>query len=189
MWMWAVVLVVVVTVPVVAKRMDRRRGSHGASRTPGFPGTRGGRASGVGARIKRQLVVVAALLCAVVGMPQMSSAAGSYGAVVEKGFRGCTTAPESGVVICFQSPTVNSRSGGMFLQAWRAADLYLARWDSGPATMFVRAVIVSADSPPALTYVASADLVMPQLACREEYRFRALDSVVRLESVAIACTP
>ena len=159
MWMLAVVLVVVVALLVVAKRMKIER------------------------------VVVVALLCAVVGMPQVSSAAGSYGAVVEKGFRGCTIAPESGVVICFQSLTVNSRSRGMFLQASRAADLSLARWDTGPATLFVRAFSVSADRPPSHTYLASADLVMPRLACRGDFRFRVSEGVVGLESFAGACTP
>ena len=124
-------------------------------------------------------------------MPQTASAAGSYGAVVEKGVRGCTTDPQSGVVICFQSPSVDALSRRMFLQVWRAADFSPARWDAGPATLFVRAVSVSAESPPAsrpvFTYLASADLVRPRLACREDFWFQASDGVVRLESFASDC--
>ena len=197
MWTWAAVLVGVVTVILVAEWMDRSRGSPGASRSRGLPGNDGGPASGRGARMARESVVIAAVLGAVVGMPQTASAAGSYGAVVEKGFRGCTTAPQSGVVICFRSPSVNSQSRDMFLQVWRAADFHPAPWDTGPATLFVRAVSVSAESPtasapasrPVLTYLADADLVLPQLACREDFRFQASDGVVRLESFVSACTP
>ena len=193
MWMWVVVFVVVVTVILVAEWMDRSRGSPGASHRPDPPGVNGVRASGKRARMLKESVVIAALLCAVVGMPQTASAAGSYGAVVEKGVRGCTTDPQSGVVICFQSPSVNSQSRGMFLQVWRAADFYPARWDTGSATLFVRAVSVSAESPPSsrpvLTYLASADLVTPQLACREDFRFQASGGVVRLESFVSACKP
>lgn len=139
----------------------------------------------------RGAVVIAVLLCAVVGMPQTTSAAGSYGAIVEKGVRGCATDRESGVVICFESPSVNAQSRGMFLQAWRASHLYLARWDTGPVTLRVRTVSVSAQSPPGsrpvLTYIASADLVMPHLACREDFRFRVSAGVVRLENLVSAC--
>src|SRR6478735_8887690 len=143
--------------------------------------------------MNRASVVVVGLLCAVLGMPQTTSAAGSYGAVVEKGVRGCTTDPASRVVICFESPSVNSQSRGMFLQAWRAAHVYLARWDTGPPTLRVRAVTVTAASSPTsrpgLTYLATADLVMPQLACRDDFRFQASDGVVQLESFVSACKP
>src|SRR6476620_5987910 len=122
------------------------------------------RPSGGGPRMNRASVVVVGLLCAVLGMPQTTSAAGSYGAVVEKRVRGCTTDPASRVVICFESPSVNSQSRGVFLQAWRAAHVYLARWDTGPPTLRVRAVsvtVTAASSPtsrPGLTYLATADL-------------------------------
>jgi hypothetical protein len=138
-------------------------------------------------------VVFAAVLCAVVGMPPTASDAGSYGAVVEKGFRDCATAPESAVVICFQSPSVTYQSRGMFLQAWRAADVDFARWDSEPATLFVREVSVATESlPPSrrvLTYMSSADLVTPEKACREDMQFQASDGVVGSESSVSARTP
>ena len=85
MWTWEAVSVVVGAVILVAEWMDRSRGSPGASRSPGPPGNDRGWASGGGTRMKRESVVIAAMLCAVAGMPQTASAAGSYGAVVEKG--------------------------------------------------------------------------------------------------------
>ena len=43
MWMWVVIISVVVTVVLLAKWMDRSRGSQGASRGLDLPGTREGR--------------------------------------------------------------------------------------------------------------------------------------------------
>ena len=43
MWMWAVIIVVVATVVLVAKWMDRSRGSQGASRSLDLPGIKDGR--------------------------------------------------------------------------------------------------------------------------------------------------
>lgn len=45
MWMWAVISVVVVAVVLVAKWMDRSRGSQGASRSLDLPGIKDGRPS------------------------------------------------------------------------------------------------------------------------------------------------
>jgi hypothetical protein len=139
--------------------------------------------------MNRASVVVLGVLCAVLGMPQTASAAGSYGAVVEKGVRGCTRESESRVVICFQSPGVNSRSRSIFLQAWHSTNHYLARWDSGPATLRVRTVVAVQGSRPVGTYVATADLVMPRLACRDDFRFHASDGVVQLRSFVSDCQP
>jgi len=143
--------------------------------------------------MNRASVVVVGVLCAVLGMPQTASAAGSYGAVVEKGVRGCTTESESRVVICFESPGVNSRSRSMFLQAWHATHHYLPRWDSGPATMRVRTMVAVPGSQPVnrqvAAYRATTDLVTPRLACRDDLRFHAWDGVVRLESLVSDCTP
>ena len=193
MWLVTVVLVVLVTVALVAKGMGRPRVFQGASRSCGPPRVKGGRGSAADARMKRQSVVTVALLCAVVGMPQTTSAAGNYGAIVEKGVRGCVTDPRSGVVICFESPTVNSQSRSAFLQAWRSVHLHPVRSDAGPTTLFVRTVSVGAastqDSRPVLTYLASADLVMPEMACTADFRFRASDGVMRLTSLVIACLP
>ena len=193
MWMWSAVFLVKVTVNVVFKAMHASRGTPGSSRSLEAPGIRDGRAAGGSARMKRDAVVIAALMCVVVGMPQTAAAAGSYGAVVEKGVRGCTAAPGSDLVICFASPSVNSQSQGLFLQAWRSAHLYVARWDTGPAMLRVRDVSVSAQglpaSPPALTYRAAADLVMPELRCRDEFRFHAAKGVARLRSIISVCEP
>ena len=143
--------------------------------------------------MQTKAVVLAARLCAVVGMPQTAAAAGSYGAVVEQGVRGCTTAPGSDLLICFDSPSVSSQSQGLFLQAWRSAHLYVAGWDSGPAMLRVRDVSASAQgppaSPPALTYRATADLVMPELRCCDEFRFHASNGVARLGSIISVCEP
>ena len=143
--------------------------------------------------MNRTSVVMALLCAAVLGFPPTASAAGSYGAVVEKGVRDCTTDWDSGVVICFESPSVNSHSRDMFLQAWRTAHFHLARWDTGPATLRVRTVSVTAASlsggRPVLTYLASADLLMPELACHDDFRFVASDGAVRLESFLSACKP
>lgn len=43
MWMWAVIIVVVAAVVLVAKWMDRSRGSQGASRSLDLPGIKEGR--------------------------------------------------------------------------------------------------------------------------------------------------
>jgi hypothetical protein len=43
MWMWAVIAVVVVTVVLLSKWMDRTRGSQGASRSSDLPGVKDGR--------------------------------------------------------------------------------------------------------------------------------------------------
>jgi len=193
MWNVIVVLAVLVAVVLGAKGTARGGGAPGASR--GSEPTRidGARGSSAGARMKRQSVVMVALLCAVVTLPQTTSAAGSYGAIVEKGFRGCLTDSRSGVVICFQSPTVNSQARGVFLQAWRSAPVHLAGSGSGPTTLFVRAVSARAsspqDGPPVVTYLASADLVGPDLACTADFRISGVDGVERLEGLVIACSP
>ena len=143
--------------------------------------------------MNRTSVVMALLCAAVLGFPPTASAAGSYGAVVEKGVRDCTTDWDSGVVICFESPTVDSPSRGMFLQAWRTAHPHLARWDTGPAMLRVRTMSASAAIPPGgrrvLTYLARTDLVMPELVCRDDFRFLGSDGAVRLESFVSACKP
>ena len=143
--------------------------------------------------MNRALVVVVVLSCAALGMPQASSAAGSYGAVVEKGVRDCATEWESGVVICFESPSANYLPHGAFLKAWHAAHFYLARSDTSPATVRVRAVSVSVKGlpggRPVLTYLARADLVMSDMACREDLQFQASNGDVQLESLASACEP
>ena len=182
MWIVTVVLAVVVTAVVVGRTVE---GS--------LPKSEVGRGPAGAARMRRLSLVIVALVGAVVGMPQTTSAAGSYGAVVEKGFRGCATDPASGVVICFESPGVSSQSRSAFLQAWRAAHFHPTRSDAGPATLFVRTVSVTAESPqasrPVVTYVATADLVMPDTACREDFRFRSSGGVVQLVSVVITCKP
>lgn len=43
MWIWMVVIVVVVTVILLARWMDRSRGSQGASRSSDLPGLKDGR--------------------------------------------------------------------------------------------------------------------------------------------------
>ena len=43
LFMWAVIFVVITTVILVAKWMDRSRGSQGASRSLDLPGTKQGR--------------------------------------------------------------------------------------------------------------------------------------------------
>ena len=43
MWMWAVIIIVVTTVVLLAPWMDRSRGSQGASRSLDLPGTKEGR--------------------------------------------------------------------------------------------------------------------------------------------------
>jgi hypothetical protein len=143
--------------------------------------------------MNRTSVVMALMCAAALGFPPTTSAAGSYGAVVEKGVRDCTVDRDSGVVICFESPSVNSQSRGLFLQAWRTAHLHLARWDTGPAMLRVRTMSVSAAISPrdrrVITYLASADLVLPELVCRDDFRFLASDGAVRLESFLSACQP
>ena len=156
MWMRVVVLIVV-RVILGTNCMDRSRSSRGASLGLDLPGINDGSEPRGGGWMTRASFVIAASLCAAVAMPQTAAAAGSYGAVVEKGFRGCATAPESAVVICFQSPSVSSQSKGRFLQAWRAVDFCLAPWNTEPATWYVRAVSVRNEGLPAnrpvLTYL------------------------------------
>jgi hypothetical protein len=143
--------------------------------------------------MNRTSVVMALMCAAALGFPPTTSAAGSYGAVVEKGIRDCAIDRDSGVVICFESPSVNSQSRGLFLQAWRTAHLYLARWDTGPAMLRVRTMSVSAVISPrdrrVITYLVSTDLVTPELVCRDDFRFLGSDGAVRLESFVSACTP
>jgi len=87
--------------------------------------------------MKRAWVVVIVVLCAVLGIPPSAFASGSYGAVVEKGVRGCTTDDLTGIVICFESPSVNPKSRGVFLQVWRAASPYFDWGHTNTATMRV----------------------------------------------------
>jgi hypothetical protein len=81
----------------------------------------------------------------------------------------------------------------LFLQAWRSAHVSLARWDTWPAMLRVRAVSATAASPPSgrqvLTYLASADHVMPQLVCRDEFRFQGSSSVDPLPRFVSTCQP
>ncbi len=76
--------------------------------------------------MKRAAVVAIVLVSAVFGVPPSALASGSYGAVVEKGVRDCTTDDLTEVAICFEAPSVDLRSRGVFLQVWRAASPYFA---------------------------------------------------------------
>jgi hypothetical protein len=141
--------------------------------------------------MKRASVVVAILLCAVFGIPPTAFAAGSYGAVVEKGVRGCTADKQTGVVICFQAPGVNVQSRGVFLEVWPAASPYF-RWGRPPtATLRVLSVSVTVVTPPAgqpvTTYLAHADRVMSLLDCSDTLRFHASHGTIRLQSLVSDC--
>lgn len=127
--------------------------------------------------MKRASVFVVVLLCAAFGIPPMAFAAGSYGAVVEKGVRGCTTDNDTGIVICFEAPSVNAQSRGVFLEVWPAASPYFG-WGHPPtATLRVRSVSVTVATPPAgrpvITYLARADRVLSLLECSDGLRFHA----------------
>ena len=142
--------------------------------------------------MKRAPVVVLVLLWAV-GIPPTASASGSYGAVVEKGVRGCATDGPTGIVICFEAPTVNPKSRDVFLQLWRAASPSLGWGHTNTATMRVRSVSVTAGTPqagrPVVTYVARADLVLPLLACRDDFRFHASNGRIWPERIVSDCKP
>lgn len=143
--------------------------------------------------MKRASVVVVVLLCSVLGTPPTAHAAGSYGAVVEKGMRGCTTDHETGIVMCFEAPSVNPESREVFLQVWPAAIPYVARGGTTAATMWVRSVVVAAGIPRAgrsdITYLVRVDRVLPHLACSDEFRFHASDGSILLQGVVSDCTP
>ena len=143
--------------------------------------------------MKRASVVVVVLLSSVFcGLPT-AHASGSYGAVVEKGMRGCTTDHETRIVICFEAPSVNAQSRGLFLDVWPAAGSSFGRGGTTSATMRVRSVSVTAGTPragrPVTTYVARADRVLPLLECRDDFRFRASNGTIRLQSVVSDCRP
>lgn len=143
--------------------------------------------------MKTASVVAVVLSCSVLGSPQGASAAGSYGAIVERGVRDCTTAPQSALVICFESPSVDSDSRDTFLQAWRAAPPTLTLWDSGARMVRVRAVSATSTSAPsgraAFTCLARADHLARDLVCRDDFGFQASQRVVRMERFASACEP
>ena len=143
--------------------------------------------------MKRASVVVVFLLWAVFGTPPTAFASGSYGAVVEKGVRGCATDDLTGIVICFEAPSVNPESRGVFLQVWRAASPYLGWGHTNTATMRVRSVSGTAGTPqagrPVVTYVARADLVLPLLACRDDFRFQASNGSIWPERIVSDCKP
>jgi len=143
--------------------------------------------------MKRAAVVVILLLCAVFGIPPTAFASGSYGAVVEKGVRGCATDDLTGIVICFESPSVNLRSRGVFLQLWRAASPYFDWGHTNTATMRVRSVSVTAGTPqagsPVVTYVARADVLLPLLVCRDDLRFHASNGRIWPERIVSDCEP
>ena len=143
--------------------------------------------------MKRASVVVSVLLCAVFGIPPTAFASGSYGAVVEKGVRGCTTDDLTRIVICFESPSVNLKSRGVFLEVWQAASPSFGRSHTNTATMRVRSMFVTTGTSPAgrpvVTYSARADLVFPLLACREDFRFHASDGSIWPEPIVSACKP
>lgn len=115
------------------------------------------------------------------------------GAVVEKGVRGWAADWKSGVVFCFQSPSVNYLPHGGLLEARHSAHFYLARSDTSPATARLHAVSVCSErlpgGRPVLRYLARADLDTPEPACRADLRFQAYTGVVRVEGVASACEP
>jgi hypothetical protein len=143
--------------------------------------------------MKRASVVVVFLLWAVLGTPPTAFASGSYGAVVEKGVRGCATDDLTGIVICFEAPSVNPESRGVFLQVWRAASPYLGWGHTLPATMRVRSVFVTAGASqagrPVVTYVARTDLVSPHLECRDDFRFHASNGSTWPERIVSDCKP
>ncbi|MEO7423166.1 MAG: hypothetical protein ABIU87_12325 [Ornithinibacter sp.] len=141
--------------------------------------------------MKRASVAVVVVLCAVFGIPPTAFAAGSYGAVVEKGVRGCTADDQTGIVICFEAPSVNPRSQGVFLQVWQAVSPYLQWRTTDTATLRVRSVSVGAGTPqegrPVTTYAARADRVLPLLACNDDFRFQASNGNIRLVSIVSDC--
>ena len=143
--------------------------------------------------MKRAWVVVIVVLCAVLGIPPSAFASGSYGAVVEKGVRGCATDDLTGIVICFESPSVNLKSRGVFLQVWRAASPYFGWAHTNTATMRVRSVSVTAGTAQAgrsvVTYSARADLVLPRLACRDDFRFQSSNGSIWPERIVSDCKP
>ena len=143
--------------------------------------------------MKRAWVVVIVVLCAVLGIPPSAFASGSYGAVVEKGVRGCTTDDLTGIVICFESPSVNPKSRGVFLQVWRAASPYFDWGHTNTATMRVRSVSVTAGTPqagrPVVTYVVRADVLLPLLTCRDDFRFHASKGRTWPERFVSDCEP
>jgi hypothetical protein len=138
----------------------------------------------------RATVVVAVLLSSVFWTPPTAQASGNYGAVVEKGLRGCTTDHESRIVICFEAPGVDAQSRRVFLQVWPAASPAYGRGGT-TATMRVRSVSVTAGTPGGHvhSYVARAERVLPLLECRDDFRFQAFNGTVRLHDVVSACTP
>jgi hypothetical protein len=143
--------------------------------------------------MKRASVVVVVLLFAVFWTLPTAHASGSYGAVVEKGMRGCTTDHETGIVICFESPSVSPQSRVAFLDVWPAAVPYLGWGATTAATMRVRSVSVTAGPPhagrPAISYVARTDRVLPLLECTDDFRFHASNGTVRLQSFVSDCRP
>ena len=143
--------------------------------------------------MKRASVVVVVLLSSVFCALPTAHASGSYGAVVEKGMRGCTTDHETPIVICFEAPGVNAQSRGLFLDVWPTAGSSFGPGGSTSATMRVRSVSVQAGTPqagrPMISYVVRTDRVLPLLACRDDFRFRASNGTVRLQRVVSDCTP
>jgi len=138
-------------------------------------------------------VLVGVLSCAVLAIPQTASAAGNYGAVVERGVRDCRTAPGGGRVICFEAPSVSPESRDLFLQAWRAAPFTVARGDVGAPMLRVRAVSLPTARAPfgtaTPTYLAQGDEVTPDSVCLDVFRLRAWRRLVRLESMTSSCDP
>ncbi|HSF99067.1 MAG TPA: hypothetical protein VLA55_10280, partial [Ornithinibacter sp.] len=143
--------------------------------------------------MKRASVVVVVLLLSVFWTLPTADASGSYGAVVEKGVRGCTTDHETGIVICFESPSVNSESRRVFLRLWPAASPHVGWGDAAAAMMRVRSVSVTVGPPdagrPVIAYVARADRVLPLLGCSDGFRFRESDGAIRLQSFVSDCKP
>lgn len=143
--------------------------------------------------MKRASFVVALLGCVFCALPT-AHASGSYGAVVEKGVRGCTTDHETGIVICFESPTVNARSRGVFLQVWPAASHHFRSGDGATVMLRVRSLSAERAGTPVagqqvISYAARADRVLPLLGCRDDLRFHASHGTTRLESIVSECTP
>lgn len=143
--------------------------------------------------MKRASIVLVVVSFAIFATPPTARASGTYGAVVEKGVRGCTTDDELGIVICFAAPSVNQQSRSAFLQVWSAARSYF-RWDRTDAAMLrVRSVSPAVGTPPvgapAVTFVAHADLVLPALGCTDNFLFHTFNGNTQLESFANDCGP
>ena len=142
---------------------------------------------------RRRTSALVSLLCSVLWTPSTAHASGSYGAVVEKGLRGCISDNGTGIVVCFEAPSVNPESRALFLQAWPAASPFFVRGATTTETLRVRSVVMTARTPPAgeseVTYVARVDRVMPLLACSDDLRFHSSDGSVRLQGVVSDCTP